>query len=165
MANNTGATIGTTTKVISIKSRIKPSKKITSITSSVAATIPPGRLLKNCSTTSSPPNPRNTREKIAAPIRIRNTIDVTSVVLWATSLSLARLSCPRRPANRVAPNAPTPAASVGVAAPVRIDPSTATIKNTGGNKLRIARDSLWEESCPAETLVSASWAGRENRIT
>ena len=80
---------------------------------------------------------RKTSENTAAPINIKNTIAVISVVLCTTSLKRAILNCPLMAANRVAPKAPTPAASVGVAAPARIEPSTATIRITGGNRLRI----------------------------
>ncbi len=46
----------------------------------------------------------------------------------------------RTPAIRSAPTAPTLAASVGVATPARIEPSTATIRMSGGgNVLRAAR--------------------------
>ncbi len=37
-------------------------------------------------------------------------------------------------ARRTAPSAPTPAASVGVAIPRRIDPSTEVIRTNGGNR-------------------------------
>ena len=55
MASRIGPTIGTTTKVISMKSRMKPSRKITSITISVAPTTPPGIPSKTSVTSSSPP--------------------------------------------------------------------------------------------------------------
>ena len=42
--NSAGATIGTTTKMISKASITKPSRKIASITASSAPSTPPGRL-------------------------------------------------------------------------------------------------------------------------
>ncbi|MDT4874504.1 hypothetical protein FQZ97_1098090 [compost metagenome] len=80
MASNTGPTIGTTTKVISMKSRIKPSRKTTSITRKKAPSTPPGSWAKMSSIKTSPPKPRNTRENSEAPIRIRNTMALISVV-------------------------------------------------------------------------------------
>ena len=136
IASKIGPTMGTTTKVISIKSRIKPSRKITTMTTSVAPTTPPGMRVNRSSINSSPPKPRKIRENIAEPIRIMNTMVVTSVVDWVTSRNLLIVNCRRPSASRVAPMAPTPAASVGVAAPLRIEPSTATINTTGGNRLR-----------------------------
>ena len=55
MASRIGPTIGTTTKVISMKSRIKPSRKITSITMMVAPITPPGMFSNRWVTSSSPP--------------------------------------------------------------------------------------------------------------
>ena len=107
---------------------------MTSMTKIVADRIPPGRLAKKCSTTSSPPNPRKTKENTAAPIRIKNTIDVTLAVPWATSRKRVKFRRPLRAASKIAPHAPTPAASVGVAAPARIEPNTAIIKQIGGSK-------------------------------
>ncbi|MCY1549215.1 hypothetical protein D9M68_853730 [compost metagenome] len=80
MASNTGPTIGTTTKVISIKSRMKPSRKITSITRKNAPSTPPGNWAKTSSINTSPPKPRNTRENSEAPIRIMKTMALISVV-------------------------------------------------------------------------------------
>jgi len=55
---------------------------------------------------------------------------------------LVKFNWPLMAASAVAPKAPTPAASVGVAIPVRIEPYTVTIKKTGGNKFFIALDRL-----------------------
>ena len=133
MASRIGPTIGTTTKVISIKSRIKPSRKITSITTSVAPITPPGMSTKKLWINSSPPKPRKTSEKTAAPIRIINTIQVTPRVSITASRSLSNVSCPRSQAKISAPIAPNPAASVGVAAPSRMEPRTRNISNSGGS--------------------------------
>ena len=48
------------------------------------------------------------------------------------SRRLVELSAPRKAASTSAPLAPTPAASVGVASPPRIEPRTATISSRGG---------------------------------
>ena len=130
--NNTGATIGTTTKVISIKSRIKPNKNITNITISVAPITPPGMSSNKLNTSSSPPKPLKTNENKLAPIRIINTIDVILVVLCITAVKFFRVSCFCHNANNVAPIAPIPAASVGVAKPKSIEPKTTNINNKGG---------------------------------
>ena len=71
IARSTGPTIGTTTNVISMKSNIKPNRKITTITTTSAVVTPPGIASKKPCICSSPPNPRNTREKIEAPIKIK----------------------------------------------------------------------------------------------
>ena len=55
MDKSTGPIIGTTTNVISIKSRTKPSKNITIITTKTAVKIPPGRSIRRDLTRSSPP--------------------------------------------------------------------------------------------------------------
>ncbi len=47
-----------------------------------------------------------------------------------------RAASMRRPASRMAPNAPAEADSVGVATPVSTEPSTATIKSSGGTRAR-----------------------------
>ena len=83
---------------------------------------------------SSPPNPRNTKENTAAPIKIIKTMLVTFKVSLATSPIRAKPSCPLAMAISAAPSAPTPAASVGVAAPIKIEPNTVRIKATGGSR-------------------------------
>src|SRR5690554_1380392 len=113
MASSTGPTMGTTTKVISMKSRMKPSRKITSITTRVAPTTPPGIASNSSVTSSSPPKARNTSEKSVAPIRIRNTMLVTWAVDCTTSRSTGRLRRRLTRASRKAPKAPTAEASVG----------------------------------------------------
>ena len=42
-------------------------------------------------------------------------------------------------ASRMAPKLPTPAASVGVAQPAKIEPSTSVIRNAAGAKLQVTR--------------------------
>ena len=42
---------------------------------------------------------------------------------------------PLNQASRMAPRLPTPAASVGVAQPPKMEPSTSVMRNTGGRKL------------------------------
>ena len=64
IVNNTGPTRGTIINVISIKSRINPSRNINSITANVAEKTPPGRLLRKVSMSSSPPKPRKIEENI-----------------------------------------------------------------------------------------------------
>ena len=114
--NSAGATIGTTTKMISKASITKPSRNIASITASTAPFTPPGRSLSARCTMSSPPSARNTRLNSVAPIRIRKIMAVICVVFSTTGIMM-----PRRPAlraaSKMAPTAPTEAASVGVATP------------------------------------------------
>ena len=65
-----GATIGTTTTAISMKSRKNPSKKITAMTTTNCVQNPPGRPVKNSLTRCSPPKPRKAEVSIAAPIKL-----------------------------------------------------------------------------------------------
>ena len=81
IASSGGATIGTTTKMISNASITKPSRNIASITARIAPAAPPGRSTSARCTMSSPPSPRNTRLNSVAPIRMVKIIDVICVVL------------------------------------------------------------------------------------
>ena len=85
-ANSIGATIGTTTIAISIKSKKNPRTKMTAITTINWVQKPPGKLVKKSLTISSPPKPLNADVSIAAPIRIMNTIEVVKLVSIITSL-------------------------------------------------------------------------------
>src|SRR5664279_3254223 len=107
-----GATIGTTTKMISKASITKPSRNIASITASTAPLTPPGKSMSARCTMSSPPSARNTRLNRVAPIRIRKIMLCICVVFSTTGISTP-LSCVLRAARMIAPTAPTEAASVG----------------------------------------------------
>ena len=85
IAINTGPTIGTMTKLISMKSRIKPNKKIKTITKTIEPKRPPGIELNICSMSSSPPKPLKTREKTEAPIKIIKTIEVMAADCFTVS--------------------------------------------------------------------------------
>ena len=61
-------------------------------------------------------------------------IDVVLAVLSTTSFNTLKLSCFFINDSKIAPIAPTPADSVGVANPPKIDPKTATIKIKGGKR-------------------------------
>ena len=130
--SSAGAIIGTTMKTISMNSRMKPSRKISTITNTSAVTDPPGSENKNSSTTSSPPSPRKVSENMDAPIRIPKTMQEMRVVLRTTSPRIFQLTILRVAASSMAPTAPNDAASVGVARPPRMDPRTARIRNKGG---------------------------------
>ena len=103
-----------------------------SITTATAASVPPGRLLRNSCTRLSPPIIRNTTEKTEAPSRITKTMLVIVAVATIVSLSTPKDRRQRNAARIMAPTAPTDAASVGVAMPPRIDPNTAKISARGG---------------------------------
>ncbi len=66
---------------------------------------------------------------------MKNTSALVSAELSIMALSALKLSLPLNQASTMAPTAPTPAASVGVAQPPKIDPSTSTIRKVGGTKL------------------------------
>ena len=67
-----------------MKSRKKPSKKITAITTINCVQKPPGKSCKKSLTNSSPPNALKADVNIAAPRRIINTIDVVTQVSVTT---------------------------------------------------------------------------------
>ena len=69
---------------------------------------------------------------MAAPIKIIKTIEVIFKVCNKVSFKILKLRLPLNVAKINAPKAPTPAASVGVAAPLRIEPSTNKISKIGG---------------------------------
>ena len=84
-ASRIGATIGTTTTAISIKSRKNPRIKITAITTINCDQKPPGNPCRKSRTYSSPPNPRNAAVSIVAPSRMINTMEVVFAVSIITS--------------------------------------------------------------------------------
>ena len=67
---------------------------------------------------------------------IINTMEVIRAVRNVTSFTVAGFKRRFSPASRIEPKAPTPAASVGVAHPKKIDPSTRKIRNIGGRSVR-----------------------------
>ena len=153
--SSAGATIGTTTKMISKASITKPSRNIASITASTAPLVPPGRLVSARLTMSSPPSARNTRLNSVAPIRMRKIMLVICVVFSTTGIMT-----PRRlvfiAASNIAPTAPTDAASVGVAMPPRIEPSTARISSSGATRTAA---SLRANAKPRGAVGSGGMAG------
>ena len=96
---------------------------------------PPGIKLKISSTNASPPTPLKIKENIDAPIKILKIIVVTVAVLTLVSFRSFKSNLPFSIAIKIAPRAPTPAASVGVAIPAMIDPSTTNISNIGGSSV------------------------------
>ena len=101
-ASRIGATIGTTTTAISRKSRKKPRKKITAMTTMNWVQKPPGRAVKCSLTSSSPPKPRNAEVSIAAPSRMMNTIDVVLAVSSMTPCSVLSILNARHAAQAMA---------------------------------------------------------------
>ena len=87
-ANRIGATMGTTTTAISIKSRKNPRRKITAMTIMNFAQNPPGSEFKNSRTNSSPPNALKAAVRTAAPKRIINTREVVFAVSSITSFKV-----------------------------------------------------------------------------
>ena len=83
-ASRIGATIGTTTTAISMKSRKKPRTKITAMTMTNLVQKPPGRLVRKSRTRSSPPNARKAAVSMAAPSRMMNTSEVVLAVSTIT---------------------------------------------------------------------------------
>ena len=87
-ANRMGATMGTTTTAISMKSRKKPKMKITNMTMTNLVQNPPGNPSRKSRTKSSPPNARKAAVNMAAPKRMMNTNVVALAVSIITSESV-----------------------------------------------------------------------------
>ena len=99
-----GATIGTTTTAISIKSKKNPRTNITAITITNFVQKPPGREFKKSFTSSSPPKALNADVKTAAPSRIIKTNEVVFAVSSITdrktsSMRNSRAKLQPRPTN------------------------------------------------------------------
>ena len=71
-----------------------------------------------------------------APKMMKKTIALVSAAEVITSRSTCMLKRRLPMASRMAPRPPTPEASVGVAQPPKIEPSTSVISSAGGTKLR-----------------------------
>ena len=157
--------MGRTISVISIQSKKNPSRNTTSISSASRPQGPSPVPSISRSTASSPPSDRNTREKAVAPTKIPNSMPPVSALRSVTSRSRAGnlpSHCPagvrsisggRNRARIIAPNAPTPAASVGEAQPARIDPSTSTISAAVGSNP--AATSHASEASPVSASINA----------
>ena len=100
-ASRIGATMGTTTTAISRKSRKKPRRNITTMTTMNWVQKPPGSAVRCSLTSSSPPNPRNAVVSIAAPSRMMKTIDVVLAVSIITPrrVSSIRVGAQGRPGD------------------------------------------------------------------
>src|SRR5688500_6574347 len=136
MPFSTGANTGSTIRQISIQSKKKPSTNTRPMTNSrISQPVSRPSAFSTSVTMSSPPSARNTNANSVAPKKMKNTSALVSAALSIIEFSAFRLSLPLNQASTSAPAAPTPAASVGVAQPPKIDPSTSTIRNVGGRKL------------------------------
>ena len=79
-----------------------------------------------------PPRSANAAEKMDDPTNSQHTIAVVFAVRNTDSLSTLHLNCRYAPVRSIAPAAPSAAASVGVAQPKMIDPSTARMSAVSG---------------------------------
>ena len=96
-ASRMGATIGTTTTEISIKSRKKPRMKMTAITVKNWPQKPPGRLVRKFLTRSSPPKPRKAAVSMVAPMRMTKTSAVVLAVSTMTPCRVLPIDSTRQP--------------------------------------------------------------------
>ena len=80
--------MGTTTTAISMKSRKNPRMKITAMTTMNWLQKPPGRVVRNSFTNSSPPKPRKAEVSMAAPRRMMKTMAVVLAVSTMTPASM-----------------------------------------------------------------------------
>ena len=87
------------------------------------------------STSSCPPSSAKAAGKIAEPTNSQHTIALVLAVRNTRSLGTFLLNCRQVTASEKPPKAPA-AASVGVARPVTIEPSTAKISISNGKKLK-----------------------------
>ena len=115
----------------------------------------PGISVKKFSTIKSPPNPLKTRENKEAPNKIKKTIEFIFSVSKQTNLTVSIL-IPFFTAIIKDPNAPKDADSVGVATPKRIEPSTKTIKITGG---KIVKNKLFKFTFSVESFFNGKFSG------
>ncbi len=115
-ASRIGATIGTTTTAISMKSRKKPSTKITAMTMTNWVQNPPGSPCRKWRTISSPPKARKAAVSTAAPSRMMNTRLVVLAVSSITPCSVCSMFITRMPDQT------SDASSAAVAASARYSP-------------------------------------------
>ena len=123
-ASRIGATIGTTTTAISMKSRKKPRMKITSMTMTNWVQKPPGRLPRNSRTSSSPPKARKAAVSMAAPSRMMKTSEVVFAVSIITPCSVSSTLSARQPLQTSA-----------VSRPVTATAATATAKASSPDRI------------------------------
>ncbi len=91
----------------------------------------------------SPPSLRKITLKMVAPIITNMIIAVVRVVSFSTARNCFQVSWREASASRKAPSAPSAAASVGVAMPAMIEPSTTRIRSIGATRSRASRVIAW----------------------
>ena len=128
----TGASSGMTMKAISKKSRKKARKKTKMLTKTRKPSWPPGRPVSMCSIQRPPSMPWNTSEKQVEPTRMNTTMAVMRMVDCIPCRTSGQVSRRCSAASTIAPTAPMAPASVGVARPMKIVPSTRKISTTEG---------------------------------
>ena len=128
----TGASSGMMMKAISKKSRKNARKNTKTFTKIRKPIAPPGRPVSRCSIQRAPSIPWNTRLKQVEPIRMNTTIDVRRMVeaIACSTSGQVRRRCSA--ASIIAPTAPMAPASVGVARPRPMVPSTRKISTIDG---------------------------------
>ena len=138
---------------ISKKSIKNPRIKTTTLTTRRKPSAPPGIPVSIVSIQISPSKPRKTRANAVEPIRRKTTMIVKRLV---SSIALFRASNERDRfiiASKIAPTDPSAPASVGVATPAKMLPSTTTIRANGGTSERTTR---FNSSAPAIRISSGS---------
>ncbi len=90
---------------------------------------------------------------------------VICVVRSTTGIEQPREAAPLRAASRIAPTAPTEAASVGVATPPRIEPSTARMSASGATSTATSRRAKREAVRRRRVgrRSPATFSGKKNR--
>ena len=140
---------------ISKKSMKNPRIKTTTLTTRRKPSAPPGIPVSIVSIHISPSNPRKTSANAVEPIRRKTTMMVKRLV---SSIALSRASNERDRfirASTMAPTDPSAPASVGVATPAKMLPSTTTIRAKGGTSETMTR---FNSSTPS-ILISSGSAG------
>jgi hypothetical protein len=131
------------------------------MTAMTAPKAPPGTSDSTISTRCSPPRPRNTSENTDTPSTIAKTRALITAVLRMTASSVPKEKARLKAARIIEPTAPIEAASVGVAKPARIEPSTATISSSGGISARTKRRPS-EARCASSITRAGQSLGRAN---
>ncbi len=155
-------TNGTMIKAISKKSMKNPKKNTKRLTSRRKASAPPGRLDRISAIQRSPSNPLRTNVNTVEPISRKMTITVRRTVSSITSCRILIENLLFKEESKMAPTAPKDPASVGVAIPMNMLPSTTRIKMIGGN---IECSTLRAKAIPLVVLPASFIGGMDPGLT
>jgi hypothetical protein len=136
---SSGRKIGTKMMMISLHSSGQPSRKMISWESSRKVSGVRFIASTNSLMSPSPPRYENTEENVHDPTKSQHTIAEVRAVRNTASLSRVQVKARYAMARTMAPRAPMAAASLGVASPKRIAPSTDRIRMASGKNACTSR--------------------------